>query len=334
LIARQSSLSALVLLAMIGAAPAAALEGDLPAPREAGAAAAPSAEVSPPEAEPAVDSAAPGASTATEAHEQTEDWEDPEWLFEEEYEDPAGRDRLELGNRAIFGLNEFLYQWLMNPVSDVYSFVVPRPVRSSVIRFFDNLAEPSNFVNELLQLNPLRAGKTGARFVVNSTVGVVGLFDPATRFGFEADHTGFGETLGAYGIGSGWYLVVPVLGPSTPRDLLGDVVDSMMRPQVYLLGTYSVLLLASGGGITRYDQNRAQLDALRASSVDFYAAMRSAYLLQRRAAVLDARERSPVLGCGADDDQSSASVPASASAIFASTAFSSASNPSLRSTPE
>ena len=284
---------------------------------------------------------------ATEAHQETEDWEDAEWLFEEEYEDPADSDPLEPGNRAMFELNEFVYRWLMDPVTDVYSFVVPRPVRRSVLRFFDNLGEPANFVNEMLQLNPGRAGKTGARFVVNSTVGVVGLFDPASRWGMDANHTGFGETLGAYGVGPGWYLVVPVLGPSTVRDLFGGAVDAMLRPQVYVMGTYTIVLLATGGGISRYDQNRTQLDALRASSVDFYAAMRSAYLLQRRADVREARQASPVLADDPADaspvfsddpadetDQSSSSVPASAAAIFASTAVSSASNPSFRSTPE
>lgn len=286
--------------------------------------------------DPAPSSAAdPDEPRANAQPEEASDWEDPEWLFEEEYEDPAEGDPLELGNRAMFGLNEFVYRWLMNPVTDVYSFVVPRPVRRSVLRFFDNLGEPANLVNELLQLNPGRAGTTGARFLVNSTVGFVGLFDPASGFGFEANHTGFGETLGAYGVGQGWYLVVPVLGPSTVRDLFGDVIDSMLRPHIYVMGTYSVLLLATGGGLSRYDQNRTQLEVLRTSSVDFYAAMRSAYVLQRRADVRAARDESPVLTDEGDSpsDQSS-SVPASASAILASIAFSSASNPSLRSTPE
>lgn len=345
-------LFALVLIALLGALPAAALEnvplsearaGD-DRPQEASSAAEtdrPQAtEV--PEPEPVRDGISSpdgdvvAAPRGTEAHEDLTDWEDPEWLFEEEYEDPANSDPLELGNRAMFGLNEFVYTWLMNPVTDVYSFVIPRPVRRSVVRFFDNLGEPANVVNELLQLNPRRAGKTSARFLMNSTVGFVGLFDPAAGWGFEANHTGFGETLGAYGVGSGWYLVVPVLGPSTARDLFGDAIDSMLRPHVYLMGTYSVLLLATGGGLSRYDQNRTQLDALRASSVDFYAAMRSAYLLQRKADIRDARDASPVLGDDAAevDDQSSSSVPASASAILASTAVWSASNPSLRSTPE
>jgi len=346
LIARH--LPALVLFLLTVACPAAALEGpslsdtpDASAPAsparvdsESGSDLAPAPVDVTEDASPETE--ASGRPAATEAHGETEDWEDPEWLFGDEFEDPADSDPLEAGNRAMFGLNEFVYRWLMDPVTDVYAFIVPRPVRRSVLRVFDNLGEPANLVNELLQLNPRRAGKTGVRFVVNSTVGVVGLFDPATGFGFDANHTGFGETLGAYGVGSGWYLVVPVLGPSSVRDLTGDVLDSMLRPYVYVMGVYSAMLLATGGGMSRYDQNRHQLEALRSSSVDFYAAMRSAYILQRKADVHDARQASPVLADDDDvaDDQSSSSVPASAAAIFASTAFRNASNPSLRSTPE
>ncbi|MDH3687417.1 MAG: VacJ family lipoprotein, partial [Myxococcales bacterium] len=311
-------LPALVLIALFAAVPAAALEGVPLSDARAGAdrpeegssvhetdrpqAAEELAEPEPArDGVPSPDGEAAATPRATGAHEELTDWEDPEWLFEEEYEDPANSDPLEPGNRAMFGLNEFVYRWVMNPVTDVYSFVVPRPVRRSVIRFFDNLGEPANLVNELLQLNPRRAGKTSARFLMNSTVGVVGLFDPASGWGFESNRTGFGETLGAYGVGSGWYLVVPVLGPSTVRDLFGDAVDSMLRPHVYLMGTYSVLLVATGGGLSRYDHNRAQLDVLRTSSVDFYAAMRSAYLLQRRSDVREARAASPVLRDDAAD---------------------------------
>jgi phospholipid-binding lipoprotein MlaA len=333
LIVRQT-LALVPLVALLAVPPAAALDGVALSEargslenREAHGAAAVQA--------PAEQASSPGA--ATEAHEEREDWEDPEWLFGEEYDDPADSDPLEPGNRAMFGLNEFVYRWMMNPVTDVYAFVVPRPVRRSVLRFFDNLGEPANLVNELLQLNPSRAGKTGTRFLVNTTVGVVGLFDFATPLGFEANHTDFGETLGAHGVGPGWYLVIPVLGPSSARDLFGDAVDSLLRPHVYVMGTYSVLLLATGGGITRYDHNRAQLEALRSSSVDFYAAMRSAYTLQRRADVRDARASSPVLAddTGTEEEsQSSSSVPASAAEILASTAVRSASKPSRRSTPE
>jgi phospholipid-binding lipoprotein MlaA len=211
------------------------------------------------------------------------------------------RDPLEPSNRVMFGANEQIYYFLFDPLADVYGFVVPQPVRRSVRRFFDNLGEPANCLNELLQLNPARAGRTGARFAINSTVGVAGLFDLAGRIGLAPNETDFGETLGVYGIGHGWYLVVPVLGPSSVRDLFGDLVNGFMHPQNYLLAYTPGFILATGSGFSRYEAARDDLDALRDSSIDFYAAMRSAYMMQREADVRDARADSPVLGRVTDD---------------------------------
>jgi len=216
-------------------------------------------------------------------------------LLEAEYDALAGTDPLEPSNRAFFRGNELLYQIVFDPLADAYAFVFPGPVRRSLVRFFQNLGEPADCLNELLQLNPRFAGRTGARFVVNTTVGVAGLFDPADRFGLPARATDFGETLGAYGVGEGWYLVVPLLGPSTVRDLFGDVVDGFFHPQSYFLGYTTQLLLATGSGFSRYEAERERLDALRQSSLDFYSALRSAYRMQRAASVREARAESPVL---------------------------------------
>jgi len=221
--------------------------------------------------------------------------------FLAEYEDLGAGDPFEPTNRLVFGTNEAIYQHVFDPLASVYAFVVPKPVRRSVLRFFENLGEPANCLNELLQLNPVRAGKTGARFVINTTVGVVGLFDPAKRVGIVRNSTDFGETLGVYGIGEGWYLVIPVLGPSNVRDLVGDVVNGFFHPQTYFLAYVPQAILATSSGFSRYEAARLELDALRDSSVDFYAAMRSAYLMQREADVREARASSPVLGRGEED---------------------------------
>jgi phospholipid-binding lipoprotein MlaA len=210
-------------------------------------------------------------------------------------------DPLEPSNRAVFGANEKVYQYLFDPLADVYGFVVPKPVRRSVLRFFDNLGEPAVCLNELLQLNPVSAGRTSARFAINTTVGVVGLFDPARRIGLPRNRTDFGETLGVYGIGQGWYLVVPLLGPSSVRDLVGDVVNGFFHPQNYFLAYAPQAILATGGGFSRYEATRDELEALRDSSVDFYTAMRSAYLMHRAAEVREARAGSLVLGADEDD---------------------------------
>lgn len=105
------------------------------------------------------------------------DFEDEAWLDE-----PP--DHLECGNRAVFVLNDQLYRFVFDPLSDVWEFVIPKPVRSSLQRFFANLREPANFVNKLAQRRGLQARDTGARFLLNSTVGIGGLFDPAKRLGF------------------------------------------------------------------------------------------------------------------------------------------------------
>lgn len=219
-----------------------------------------------------------------------------------EYEDLGAGDPFEPSNRVVFGGNEVLYLYAFDPLASVYSFVLPQPVRFSVRRFFENLGEPAACLNALLQLNPVRAGRTGARFLINTTLGVGGLFDPAYRFGIAKDHTDFGETLGVYGVGQGWYLVVPVLGPSSVRDLVGDVVNGFLHPQSYFLAYFPQALLATGGGFSRYDATRADLDSLRQSSIDFYSAMRGAYLMQRAAEVRKARADSPVLGRDSEDD--------------------------------
>jgi phospholipid-binding lipoprotein MlaA len=206
-----------------------------------------------------------------------------DWLYEE------APDPLEGPNRAVFIFNESVYKWLLDPVADVYGFVVPDAVRDSVRRFFSNLREPANFVNEIIQLRGRRAGATGARFLVNSTVGLAGLFDPASRIGLERYATDFGQTLALYGVPNGPYLVVPLMGPATLRDAFGNVVDALMRPDVWLLATGPQLVFVTSDGITGYASNRIHLEELRASSFDFYVALRSAYRMDRDAQIAELR---------------------------------------------
>ena len=202
-----------------------------------------------------------------------------EWLYEEE------SDPLEVPNRAIFTFNEGVYKWLLDPVADAYGFVVPTPVRTSIRQFFSNLREPANFVNEVIQLSPQRAGATGARFLVNTTVGIGGLFDPAARIGLERKRTDFGQTLALYGVPDGPYLVVPLMGPANLRDAVGNVVDALLRPDVWFLATGPQLVFVTSDGITGYESNRLHLEELRASSLDFYAALRNAYRMDRAAQI-------------------------------------------------
>jgi phospholipid-binding lipoprotein MlaA len=210
---------------------------------------------------------------------------DTDWLFEDDTPDPADRDPLEPLNRAFFGFNERLYGWVVDPFATAYQFVMPGPGRRAVRRFFLNLSEPVTIVNDLLQLRPVEATSSSARFVINSTAGVAGLFDPAAAWGIDRHTSDFGETLAVYRVGSGPYLVIPVMGPSTVRDAIGGIVDGLIRPDTWLLTPGTRLVISASDGFTSYEIERERLDALRDTSVDFYAALRSAYLMDRDARV-------------------------------------------------
>jgi phospholipid-binding lipoprotein MlaA len=210
--------------------------------------------------------------------------DDDDWLFDTG-PDPAERDALEGSNRLTFGFNEGFYRWIANPVARGFAWVVPAPVRRSVYRFFENLESPALFLNDVLQLAPLDAGKTTARFVINSTAGVAGLFDPAGAIGIASHDTDFGETLAVWGVPSGTYVVIPLLGPSTARDTFGELIDGVLHPTMWFLSPVQQVLIRTSDGLSAYDVERERLDALRATSVDFYAAIRSAYLMDRDAHV-------------------------------------------------
>ncbi len=211
-------------------------------------------------------------------------------LFEDDFDLPsegATHDPFERVNRNIFRGNRVLDRMLLDPLTQGYRFLLPGPVRRSIRGVFENLGSPGVIVNDLLQGEPALARDASARFVVNTTVGLAGIWDPATRLGWEAHSSDFGQTLGRAGWQTGPYLVLPVFGPNTTRDLVGDVVDLALRPDTWLLPLASRLVIGSTDGISTRDANIEALNALEASSVDFYAAMRSAFLMNREAFVTE-----------------------------------------------
>ncbi len=218
-------------------------------------------------------------------------------LFDDPIE-PEINDPFEAVNRRIFNGNRRFDRYLVNPISEAYAFVVPKVARRAIRRVFVNLNSPAVLVNDLLQLSPKRASVTGARFVINSTVGVAGLWDAADRIGLEGHHTDFGITLAKYGVGSGPYLVLPLLGPTTARDAFGDLVDLAFLPQTWFIGPTTWVFAAYQGsdGFTLRDLHSEALKALEESSVDFYVAMRFAYLSNR------ANEINTVSATASDDD--------------------------------
>lgn len=204
------------------------------------------------------------------------------------------RDPFERTNRASFAFNQRLDRWLFDPVTRAYSFVVPAPARRAVRRALANLDSPAVFLNDLFQLEVADAGLTAARFAVNSTIGLAGLIDPAAKLRLERHDADFGQTLAIYGVPSGPYLVVPLIGPTTVRDGGGYLVDFLFRPTTYLLAPGSQLVFTSihegSLGIATREAHAAELDALEASSIDYYVALRSAFLQDRTARIWARRE--------------------------------------------
>ncbi len=199
-------------------------------------------------------------------------------------------DPLEPLNRAVFAFNQTVDGLLLEPAAELYGLILPEFVQRRVRGVLTNLAEPGVFVNDLLQGQRKRAGVALARFMINSTLGVAGLFDVAALLGHEAHDEDFGQTLGVWGVSAGPYLVVPLLGPSTPRDLLGRAVDATVFDPFGLVAprSWRVARTATAVVVRRHELDPL-LDELEASSLDFYAAMRSSYLQRRQSAIAGGR---------------------------------------------
>jgi phospholipid-binding lipoprotein MlaA len=212
---------------------------------------------------------------------------------------PGFWDPLEPVNRRTLRMNGVLDRWFFDPVTSAYAFVVPGPARLAVRRFLVNLNSPVVFANDILQLAPVDAAVTVTRFVVNSTLGIGGLFDPATKFGLQGHAADFGETLALCGVPSGPYLILPALGPTTARDGTGYLVDLLFQPMTYLLTPAPTLIIYTSiqqgsVGLAAKDAHAVELQALEASSIDFYATLRSAYYQDRMAAIQARGDRGPV----------------------------------------
>ena len=148
---------------------------------------------------------------------------------------PHVNDPLEPMNRVIYGFNKgFFDRYILIPLIKFHNRAIPRPARVSIRHFFQNLKEPVTAENDLLQGRLGRAGQSVGRFGINTTVGVVGLMDVAEDMGLKRHEEDFGETMGHYGVGQGPYLVLPVLGSSSARDLSGRVVDEFLNPLHYV----------------------------------------------------------------------------------------------------
>jgi phospholipid-binding lipoprotein MlaA len=196
-------------------------------------------------------------------------------------------------NRSIFSFNESIDRWILEPVATGWDFALPDPVERAISRFFENASFPVVFVNDLLQWKPLAAAQDVGRFALNTTAGIGGFFDPASQVGWLPDHDeDFGQTLGVWGVPPGPYLVLPLLGPSSPRDTGGLAVDSATLVYPFFLPFY---VNAARSVVRIVNQRSRLLETIREerkAAFDFYAAVRNAYVHSRENEVADRQPKS------------------------------------------
>ena len=214
--------------------------------------------------------------------------------FEDEIYDP-----LEPINRAIFSFNNILDKTIVEPAAKGYR-KLPTPIQSGIGNFLDNLKMPLVIVNQVLQGQLPNAIESTGRFVVNTTVGLIGLVDVATKIGLEEKDEDFGQTFATWGVGDGFYLVLPIFGPSNVRDAVGTVLTYSLDPVnaylVYEGEAWAVPVRATINAVDYRSKIIDEVNALRNNSVDFYAAVRSSYNQNRKAAIknVDKGELMPV----------------------------------------
>lgn len=209
--------------------------------------------------------------------------------------DPS--DPLESVNRQVFAFNNTVDRYVARPVAQTYVDVVPRPVRTGIGNFLSNLAYPIVIVNDLLQLKFVQAGRDTGRFLFNTTVGLGGFIDVASDIGLTKNNEDFGQTLGYWGVGEGWFLMLPFLGPSSNRDLIGTVADTFANPVFYLEGPHENEARAGLLVLTAVDTRAGLLgtERLLAEQFDPYIFLRSAYLERRKNLVNDGTPRADAI---------------------------------------
>lgn len=254
--------------------------------------------------------------------------EEPDPLFDDDFDDfdvgPAPpSDPFEGINRGTHRLNEEIDRWVLDPITWTYRKVTPAFFRDAMRNFFWNLSEPTTVVNDLLQREWDDAAVSFTRVVVNSTLGVGGLFDTANSLGMPPHESDFGQTMALAGVSSGPYVVLPLVGPSTVRDGVGLAVDVVFRPSTFVVPLADQLVFTTiqggGFGLTVREEYYDQLKLLKESSIDYYSALRSAYAQNRQAEIWDRRQHHLEDDEGGGEDEvASRSVPSRAGPILRS----------------
>ena len=203
-------------------------------------------------------------------------------------------DPFESMNRAIFSFNQFVDGLLFKPLALLYRALLPPEVQQGIGGVIETLRTPVTLANDLMQGDLDRAGETVGRFAINATAGIGGIFDVAAEFGLEGHREDFGQTLAVWGSGEGMYLVLPIFGPSNPRDAIGLGVDAFLDPLIYFANTGPLLIRTGVRGIDERATVVDALDEIERTSIDFYATMRSLYR-QHRADVIRNGSPAPVV---------------------------------------
>jgi phospholipid-binding lipoprotein MlaA len=200
-------------------------------------------------------------------------------------------DPLEPVNRKIFWFNDQLDRFVLEPVATGWDWVLPDPAQRGIKRFFTNLLWPQFLLNDLLQGKLEGAGLATGRFFVNSTVGVLGFWDPANDWlDWKPQDEDFGQTLGWWGSGGGPYLVLPFLGPSNPRDTLGLAVDGASSPIPWFAPWYVTVPMGGTNAINTRSLHLEDVREAKASALDYYSFVRNAYLDYRENQIHDGKE--------------------------------------------
>ena len=206
-------------------------------------------------------------------------------------ETKASEECFESTSRAIFKFNMAVDRSIIGPIAKGYN-KLPEPIKNGTSNFTSNIATLLSIPNHLAQGNIRGAGDATASFLINSTIGIIGLANPAEKLGLKAQKEDVGQTLGAYGFGPGCYFVLPILGPTTARDSIGMIADSFVDPFAHITWRENELLGVSGNqidyvavkGTTAIDfraDNETNFDSLEKNSIDLYASFKSLYLQNR-----------------------------------------------------
>ncbi|WP_431268945.1 MlaA family lipoprotein [Dankookia sp. P2] len=213
-------------------------------------------------------------------------------------------DPIEPFNRTMFAVHQGIDRVILRPVAVAYRDVVPQPVRTGIRNVLGNLRTPVILANDMLQGEPRRAGDTLGRFLINSTLGLGGLFDVASsQFGVKGHSEDYGQTLAVWGVGEGAYLFIPVLGPSNPRDLAGFGLGIASDPLTWVgQGVTVDVLTGTRAGMSVVDTRESLIeviDIVNTESLDPYATLRSAYRQRRNAEIRNTNDGSAPSAAGA-----------------------------------